>query len=104
MKSAVVHVRLSEEEKADIERQAKVSGLSTSDYIRRRIFGIKIEPRLPKTDEKTVILLRQIGGLIKQLYARNIGNPSDTWNVLKELNETLKYIRSNRNDCQKDEK
>ena len=60
--SKVIHLRLSTEEKAHIEEQARRAGLPVSRIIREAVAGVDITPA---ADLETLQLLRKLGGLCK---------------------------------------
>ena len=61
-----VTVRVSPEEKARLEQQADMAGLSVSAYLRRRFFGGR--PLIAHTDAMMIRELRRIGGLLKHNF------------------------------------
>ena len=61
-----VTVRVSQEEKARLEQQADMAGLSVSAYLRRRFFGGR--PLIAHTDAMMIRELRRIGGLLKHNF------------------------------------
>lgn len=68
--SKVIHLRVSEKEKASIEEQARRAGLPVSRILRDTLAGIDITPA---ADIETLQLLRKLGGLCK--YAIREGAP-----------------------------
>ena len=56
--------RVTAEEKARLEQQADMAGLSVSAYLRRRFFGGR--PLIAHTDAMMIRELRRIGGLLRQ--------------------------------------
>jgi len=71
---AVVNVRLTPGEKADLVRQATDAGLSLSELVRRRALGRCVDAA---TDRSMIRELNRIGGLLKQIY-KNGGDPLET--------------------------
>jgi hypothetical protein len=62
---AVINVRMTREEKALLEEQARVAGMTLSALGRRRFLGRKVvahEATLERNE------LRRLGGLLKQVY------------------------------------
>lgn len=58
--------RVTAEEKARLEQQADMAGLSVSAYLRRRFFGGR--PLIAHTDTMMIRELRRIGGLLKHNF------------------------------------
>ena len=58
--------RVTAEEKARLEQQADMAGLSVSAYLRRRFFGGR--PLIAHTDAMMIRELRRIGGLLKHNF------------------------------------
>ena len=64
-----VTVRVSPEEKARLEQQADMAGLSVSAYLRRRFFGGRpLIALIAHTDAMMIRELRRIGGLLKHNF------------------------------------
>lgn len=61
-----ITLRVSVKEKKRITEQATFSGMSTSEYIRHKLFGGR--PIVAHTDATTVRELRRIGGLLKHNF------------------------------------
>jgi hypothetical protein len=59
-------LRLTAEEDARLENQAKSAGISVSEYMRRRFFGGR--PIVAKTDDQAIRELRRLGGLLKHHF------------------------------------
>lgn len=59
--------RISTAEKEYVAEQAKLAGLSLSEYLRRRFLG-KGRPIVAFTDMNTVRELRRLGGLLKNNF------------------------------------
>ncbi len=59
-------LRVSSDEKSTIIEQANFTGLSTSEYIRRKLFGGR--PITAQMDEAVIRELRRIGGLLKHNF------------------------------------
>ena len=60
-----VDFRLTREEREEIQEQAEASGLSVSEYVRRRALGRRVDS---VTDVKMISELRRQGGLLKKIY------------------------------------
>lgn len=91
--------RLTEKERIDFEEQREVSGLSVSEFVRRRILGFRI---VSKIDLKFLGELKRQGGLIKHLYNETRGMYSqDMAEAIQALTScTRKLERIITNDSQ----
>lgn len=58
----VVNVRLSTAEKAGLQMEAEVSGLTLSSLVRRRCFRRRV---IPRSDLRVIGELRRLAGLLK---------------------------------------
>ena len=81
-------MRLTAEEDARLERQARLAGISVSEYMRRRFFGGR--PIIAKTDDQAIRELRRLGGLLKHSFtvARENGGAS----AVREMEDVLRRI------------
>jgi hypothetical protein len=78
-----VGVRLNAEERKEIWAQADVSGISVSEFIRRRILG---KPVASKADLRILAELRRLGGLLKHIHLETLGAYShDTARAIRAL-------------------
>ena len=59
-----INIRVTQRERDAIQEQAEVSGLSISEYIRRRVYGRYIPSRIEK---RMLSELRRQGGLLKYI-------------------------------------
>ena len=82
-------VRFSEAEEAILLEEAARTGLTISEYLRRRLFGGR--PIVARTDDQTTRDLRRIGGLLKHNFemVRTTGRRED----LEAMNHTLWALR-----------
>ena len=62
--------RLTERESNTFEEQRDVTGLSASEYIRRRVLGFRI---VSKVEIKVLSELRRLGGLLKRVHEETLG-------------------------------
>lgn len=89
-----VDVRLTSDEKARLQEDADLAGISMSALVRARYFG---RPVIANTDLVTIKELRRLGGLLKLVHVESNGAYSkDTAAVLMELNEAIKAVGANR--------
>ena len=88
-----VSMRLTDAEWKMLQEQSEIAGLSTSEYCRRRVFGKVITAILPQTDREAIATLRQLGGLLKQVYKSEVVDESATYAVLKKINLAVDEIR-----------
>lgn len=84
-----ISVRVTSEEKARLEEDARKAGLSVSELVRRRYFG---RPIVASADMQMVKEVRRLGGLLKHIHNQSGGAYSrETSEALRELN---RYMRS----------
>lgn len=92
-----VGVRLTPEQRARLDEEHDLTGLSRSEILRRRAFGGR--PIVANSDTKVILELRRMGGLFKhQLQIlRDTAAPEEAITMLQqaynELARTLEYIR-----------
>ena len=60
-----IDFRVTIEEREEIQEQAEASGLSVSEYVRRRALGRRVDS---VTDVKMISELRRQGGLLKKIF------------------------------------
>ena len=84
-----VTVRATEEEWQRWTATADMAGLSTSEYVRRKLDGGR--PLIAQTDATTIRELRRIGGLLKHNFSvlREVGAPTG---IIKQQEETLRLL------------
>lgn len=92
-KSKIISFRVTPEEAKRYADEAEIAGLPTSEYIRRRLNGSRIEAKTPITDRQTVATLRQIGGLIKQLFKHEKISKFELDNALKRVYDAIEGIQ-----------
>jgi hypothetical protein len=85
-----IGVRLNDEERKQILEQARASGFTISDFVRRCILGKQIVSKadLRILAEQTRVLneLRKLGGLLKHIHVETRGAYSqDTANAIRAL-------------------
>ena len=90
--------RVSEQESIEFEEQRMVSGLSVSEYVRRRILGFRIASKM---DLRVLGELRKLGGLMKHVYNETRGMYScDTADAIQAIAScSRKLERAITNDC-----
>jgi hypothetical protein len=81
-------VQVTDAEKANIRDQAKIAGLTMSEYMRRIAFNKRI---ISKMDQKALGELARLGGLQKHLLKQIKGLP-DEEGLRKGLNSTLSAV------------
>ena len=69
-----INIRVTPKELSQIQEQAEVSGLSISEYIRRRVYGRYVPSRIEK---KMLSELRRQGGLLKYIFNESHGMYSE---------------------------
>ena len=91
---AVIHIRLTQAEKARLREDADLAGLSLSELVRRRYFG---RPIVASTDAVMIKELRRLGGLLKHVHNESGGayrqETAEALSVLKTYMETLSHDR-----------
>ena len=65
-----INIRVTEYELKEIKEDAEETGLSLSEYGRRRLLGLRVDS---KVDVRVVGELRRLGGLIKHLHNESNG-------------------------------
>ena len=90
-----VDVRLTSEEKAHLQEDAYLAGMSMSALVRARYFG---RPIIANTDQVMIRELRRQGGLLNKLHVESGGAYSaDTAAALVLISNAIKTIsRSSR--------
>ena len=83
-------IRTTDREKAIIKAQARKTGLTMSEYMRRTSLNKRI---VSKVDQKALGELARLGGLQKYLLMKIKGLP-DEENLRRELNATLSAVLS----------
>jgi hypothetical protein len=85
-----IFIRITDAEKANIRDQAKIAGLTMSEYMRRTSLHKRI---VSKMDQKALGELARLGGLQKHLLKQIKGLP-DAEGLRKGLNSTLSAVLS----------
>ncbi|MBR0075089.1 MAG: MobB mobilization protein, partial [Synergistaceae bacterium] len=65
---ARIDFRVTRDERLEIQEGAEASGLSVSEYVRRRALGRRVDS---VTDVKMISELRRQGGLLKKIYSES---------------------------------
>ena len=84
-----INIRVTEYELKKIKEDAEESGLSLSEYGRRRLLGLRVNSKL---DVRVVGELRKLGGLIKHLHNESNGMYSNE--SAEMLRAITKYIQN----------
>ena len=88
--SGRINLRVTQQELTDIQEQAEKSGLSLSEYVRRRVLGRRVNSRLEK---KMLSELRRQGGLLKYIFNESHGMYSEkTAAALDNINSFIKGL------------
>lgn len=88
---ALISFRLTSEQRGAFQSQVEVTGLSTSEYIRRKIFGGR--PLLARTDAMMIQELRRIGGLLKHNF-ETLRQAGANKMILEQQEQTLRLLIS----------
>ena len=82
-----INIRVTPKERNEIQEQAEISGLSISEYIRRRVCGRRIPSRIEK---RMLSELRRQGGLLKYIFNESQGMYSEkTAKALDNINSFI---------------
>lgn len=65
--------RLTLDERVFVDAQAAAAGLSTAEYIRRRVLGARVDPAPAAADERLLLELNRVGVNLNQI-ARNLNS------------------------------
>ena len=85
-----IHIRVTPEEQEKIRENAEVSGLSMSEYIRRRALCRRVPSRI---ETKMLSELRRQGGLLKYVFTESHGMYSEkTATALDSLNSFIQGL------------
>ena len=85
-----IDIRVTREERLEIQEQAEVSGLSVSEYVRRRTLGRRVDSVM---DIKMLSELRRQGGLLKKIFNESNGMYSEkTAVVLDKINKFIECL------------
>jgi hypothetical protein len=88
LRSSVIGIRLTSDERKFIASESDICGLTPSSFIRKRSLGKQVAP---KTDLRVLAELRRLGGLMKHLHNETKGAYSAlTSDCLREI---AAYIR-----------
>lgn len=91
---AVINVRLTATEKAQLKEDADLAGVSMSELVRRRYFG---RPLIAHADAVMLKELRRIGGLLKHLHNESSGVYSkETAGALQALKRYIEQLSAGR--------
>ena len=87
---ARIDFRVTIEERHEIQKGAEASGLSVSEYVRRRALGRRVDS---VTDVKMISELRRQGGLLKKIYSESGGMYSEKTSVaLASINRFIESL------------
>ncbi len=84
-----IDFRVTVEERQEIQEQAEASGLSVSEYVRRRALGRRVDS---VTDVKMISELRRQGGFLKKIF--NDSNGMYNEEIKIALDNINKFIES----------
>ena len=85
-----IHIRVTPEEQQEIRENAELSGLSMSEYIRRRALSRRVPSRI---ETKMLSELRRQGGLLKYIFNESHGMYSEqTATALDSLNSFIQGL------------
>ena len=85
-----IHIRVTPEEQKKIREKAEVSGLSMSEYIRRRALCYRVSSRI---EIKMLSELHRQGGLLKYVFTESHGMYSEkTAMALDSLNSFIREL------------
>ena len=82
--------RLTPQEKAQAEEQARVAGMTLSTYCRHRVLSHRI---IADTDQNMIRELRRVGGLLKHVHTESKGAYSaQTADALAQIKACIEHI------------
>jgi hypothetical protein len=85
-----IHIRVTPKEQQEIRENAELSGLSMSEYIRRRALSRRVPSRI---ETKMLSELRRQGGLLKYIFNESHGMYSEqTATALDSLNSFIQGL------------
>lgn len=85
-----IDIRVTMEERQEIQKQAEASGLSVSEYVRRRILGRQVSSVM---DVRMLSELRRQGGLLKRFFTESNGMCSENTAVaLDKMNKLIECL------------
>ena len=85
-----IDFRVTKEERQEVQLEAEASGLSVSEYVRRRALGRRVDS---VTDVKMISELRRQGGLLKKIYSESGGIYSEKTAVaLTNINRFIENL------------
>lgn len=85
-----IEFRVTKEEREKIQEQAEASGLSVSEYVRRRALGRRVDS---VTDVRMLSELRRQGGLLKKIFIESNGMYSEkTVVALDRMNKFIEFL------------
>ena len=85
-----IHIRVTPKEQQEIRENAELSGLSMSEYIRRRALSRRVPSRI---ETKMLSELRRQGGLLKYIFNESHGMYSEkTATALESLNSFIQGL------------
>ena len=86
---AIVNVRLTSSEKERLRKDADTAGVSMSELVRRRYFGM---PLVAHADEIMLKELRRVGGLLKHVHTES--NGAYSIDTAKAISDITIYMQS----------
>jgi len=89
-RTAVVNIRVTEEEKEDLAEQANLCGMTLSQLGRKRLLGRRV---VSKVDSHMIAELRRLGGLVKHAFNEG-ANSQLTAEALQQITQLLKRYNS----------
>jgi hypothetical protein len=93
---AVVNVRLTSAEKAQLLEDAAIAGLTVSALSRRRMLGRRV---VANVDAVMIRELRRLGGLLKHLHVESAGAYAEqTSDVLQALKTAIELLGGEHRD------
>ena len=85
-----INIRVTPKERTQIQEQSEISGLTISEYSRRRICGRRI---LSKIERGMIFELRRQGGLMKLIFNESHGMYSDkTAEAISNINSFISKL------------
>ena len=89
LRNCRLYLRVTPDEQETIREQAELSGLSMSEYVRKRVLGFRV---MPKSELNILRELRRLGGLVKHLHNESQGLYS--FETVSALNSLTSYAHA----------
>ena len=90
-RNQAILIRLTDNEKNHLQRQAANAGLKMEPFIRKLIMGVNISPRPPSN---IVNLIREVNQIAKKVNSENCINQAQLDEILHLLGEIYREVKN----------